>query len=57
MDRQLKDDIERYCRVYQNNISDILNKLPGPVAAWAKQQIENEFSEFHTHLMNRLERL
>ena len=56
MDVLLKDDLERFCRVYQNNTSEILNKiLPLPMSQLVQKQLEDEFLLFRTSLFNRLE--
>ena len=55
MKPKLKEDIDRFCRVYQNNINDILNTLPVSASLLVKRQIEDEFSDFRVHLISRLE--
>lgn len=56
MDVLLKDDLERFCRVYQNNTSEILNKiLPLPMSQLVQKQLEDEFLLFRASLFNRLE--
>lgn len=55
MDARLQKDLERFFRVYQGNVSDILSaKLTPATAARIKAELEEEFSLFHTSLMNRL---
>ena len=56
MDILLKDDLERFCCVYQNNTSEILNKiLPLPMSQLVQKQLEDEFLLFRASLFNRLE--
>ena len=55
MNSSLENDLNRFCRVYLNNTSDLLRKLPMPIAAVLKQQMEEEFNLFRTSMFNRIE--
>lgn len=55
MNSSLENDLNRFCRVYLNNTSDLLRKLPMPIAAVLKQQMEEEFDLFRTSMLNRIE--
>ena len=55
MNSSLENDLNRFCRVYLNNTSDLLRKLPMPIAAVLKQQMEEEFDLFRTSMFNRIE--
>lgn len=55
MNSSLENDLNRFCRVYLNNTSDLLRKLPMPIAAVLKQQMEEEFDLFRTSIFNRIE--
>ena len=55
MDPMLKNDLNRFCRVYLDNVSDILKKLPMPVAMKVKQDLEEEFDLFRRSMFNRIE--
>ena len=55
MNSSLENDLNRFCRVYLNNTSDLFRKLPMPIAAVLKQQMEEEFDLFRTSMFNRIE--
>ena len=55
MNSSLENDLNRFCRVYLNNTSDLLRKLPMPIAAVLIQQMEEEFDLFRTSMFNRIE--
>ena len=42
MNSSLENDLNRFCRVYLNNTSDLLRKLPMPIAAVLKQRMEED---------------
>ena len=51
----LKDDLNRFCRVYLDNMSDVLKRLPTPAAMKIKQELEEEFDLFQLSMFNRIE--
>ena len=55
MDAKLRQDLERFFRVYQSNVNDILaQKLPTGHALLLSKELDEEFDLFRTSLMNRL---
>lgn len=55
MDAKLRQDMERFFRVYQSNVNDILvQKLPASHALLLSKELDEEFDLFRTSLMNRL---
>lgn len=55
MNLSLQNDLDRFCRVYLQNVDDTLRKLPAPMAIILKKQLEEEFSLFRTSMLNRIE--
>jgi len=51
----LKNDLNRFCRVYLDSMSDILKRLPMPAATKIKQELEEEFDLFQQSMFNRIE--
>jgi len=55
MDNSLRNDLERFCRVYQGNIADILKEnLPRGEAEKLGEKLDEEFDLFRESLFNRL---
>lgn len=51
MNPKLKNDIDRFCHIYQQNIEEILkSKLPYPV----QKELDAEFQLFKESLYHRL---
>lgn len=54
----LQEDVKRYLRVYNNNVSSVLHQqLPPKTAEALEEKLDSEFSEFRSHLLNRLANL
>jgi predicted house-cleaning noncanonical NTP pyrophosphatase (MazG superfamily) len=51
----LQEDVKRYLRVYNNNVSSVLHQqLPPKIADSLEEKLDEEFAEFRSHLLNRL---
>jgi len=58
MDLELKNDINRLFSIFLNNTQMDLHRLLPPVPAAKRYQskLEDELEDFHSALLNRLER-
>lgn len=55
MNQKLEQDLQWFCRVYQNNAAEILHQqLPPAVAAAIERKLGEEFDLFKVSLFNRL---
>ena len=55
MDTKLRQDLNHFFNVYQNNVGDILRKrLPPAPSALIEKEIAEELDTFHTSVLNRL---
>ena len=55
MTQKLQSDLERFFRVYQNDVSEVLKKqLPPKVAGPVERALDEEFELFRVSLINRL---
>lgn len=55
MKPELQNDLDRFCRVYQQNVEDALRKcLPAVPGAVIQAKLEEEFDLFKMSLYNRL---
>lgn len=55
MNSSLRNDLERFCRVYQGNIADILKEnLPRAEAEKLGEKLDEEFDLFRESLFNCL---
>ena len=55
MTDSFKADIARFCRIYQENVSEALNAtLPSGEAELLKKRLDEEFDLFCTSVINRL---
>lgn len=56
MDYKLQQDLDRFFRVYRNNVCDMLHqKLPSAAAMVIERELDEEFALFQTSVVNRLE--
>lgn len=55
MDARLKQSLFHFCRVYQNNVDEILHEqLPTDVANLLNEKLDEQFAAFEESLFNRL---